>query len=374
MINGAQRKVWADVLKGIALTFVVIAHHPFLNQKNFYFTFFDIPLFFFISGYFFNQNTSLKILLQKRFNSLIKPYLFTVIFISLSYILFKDGPSFFWYFFWVIYGNGPNLPKAAIHLWFLPNLFLSTVFVWLLFKYIRLLKNSFIIQCLLICFLFICGYVVIHSFWDIKINLSFRDDINLFFIKSLFQNPYYSETELSQLVSNNQFLMKGLPWTSDSIFLSAAFFLTGYSVKIKKMDNVFNNSLLALIMISVFFIFQYFFNYTMNFSDRRYDHLLISVISVFAAIYVCVYFSHIIAKWDNIITKIFTIIGKYSLVIFLFHPTIQSKIFYLGTSIFPHAKYFVSVVAFIVGICLPLLINNCLLEKFRFFRYWYYSK
>ena len=68
MSETKQRKVWIDVLKGIAILLVLIAHNPSVHQENFYFTFFDIPLFFLISGYLFNPDILFNPLVRKKYN------------------------------------------------------------------------------------------------------------------------------------------------------------------------------------------------------------------------------------------------------------------------------------------------------------------
>jgi polysaccharide biosynthesis protein PslL len=369
-----QRKVWVDVIKGIAILFVLITHHPLINQKNFYFSFFSIPLFFFISGYLFKSDVSFKTILKKRFDSLLKPYLFTAILVSLVYLFFKGAPSFLWYFFWIVFGNSPNLPKYALHLWFLPCLFMTTFFVWFVFKYFTVIKRSLINQCLLICGLFICGYFVIHSFWELKIPLYvtnfFMGDGHLFLINGLVDNPNYPK---AQLLKDNQFTLMGLPWTLDAIFLTAAFFICGYLVKLNKLEKYFYNSIIASMMVFIFFIFQYLFNYEISFSDRHYDHLIIPTLVTLAAIYACVFISNAIGKWDNYITKMLKYIGKYSLIIFIFHPIFQSKTCLLGLKILPNEIALVSVIAFIVGVCLPLFLNFLILKRFKIFRFWFYS-
>ena len=193
----------------------------------------------------------------------------------------------------------------------------------------------------------------------------------MFIINGLLKNPYYSKT---QLLSDGHFILKGLPWTLGAVFLTAAFFISGYAIKINKLDKIFFKPLIALLMGLLFLMLQYFFNYAMNFADRRYDHIFISVFVVYAAIYVSIYSANKIGIWDNFITKTLKYLGRYSLIIFIFHPFIQSKVYYAGINILPKYELIVGVTAFIAGVCAPLAINYFLLERFKIFRYWYYSK
>lgn len=222
--------------------FVVLGHHPIaaINTKVFNVIFsFHIPLFFFVSGYLFHHDLTFIHLVRRRFNSILKPYLFTVIIVSLFYILFRDGPSFLWYLFWTVYGNGPNLPKTALHLWFLPSLFVTILLVWLAFRRLNILKESIIAQLLFVCSLFGCGFLVIDLFWALKIPQAFTDIFglrHLFRIEGLLDNPAYSKAEL---LKHNQFKLYGLPWSVDIILITAGFFLSGHLVQRNKLEMFF---------------------------------------------------------------------------------------------------------------------------------------
>lgn len=370
-----QRIEWIDVLKGIAIIFVVLGHNPYmaeLPQKAHSVIFsFHIPLFFFISGYLFNPDLTSGAFLRRRFNSILKPYLFTVTLISIVYILFKSSPSWGWYIFWMLYGSGPNLPKAALHLWFLPCLFLTAVFAWCLLKYIKVLKKSLFIQLLLISVLLIFGVFIIHLFWNVKIP-QLTADAQQFLINGLLDNPAYSK---AQLLSEDQFVLKGLPWCLDIVLISAAFFISGYVVKQNRLEYLFNKGTIAFIMLLVFIALHYFYNYTIDLHERRYDNLFACAVLAYAGIYLCMYLANVIASWESLPTKAIQYIGKYTLIIFIFHPIMQSTLYRILMSILPPSIYLVAILpAFAAGVLLPLLLNYLVLERFKFFRYWYYAR
>jgi polysaccharide biosynthesis protein PslL len=272
MSDTNQRKAWIDVLKGIAIMFVVLGHNPLITAcpKIFNIIFsFHIPLFFFISGYLFSPNTAGGYLCKKRFNSLIRPYLFTVGVISLTYILVKSSPSPLWYIFWTFYGNGPNLPKLVFHLWFLPNLFLVTLLTWLFFRYIRFLKLSIVLQLLMITTFLILGFLVIHIFWNIKIPSSitnfFMVDGNQFLVNGLLNNPAYPQ---EQIMGEKQFILKGLPWSIDIILVTAAFFNSGYFIRKNNLEFIYHKHGIALLMVALFTALHFFYNYTIDLNLR----------------------------------------------------------------------------------------------------------
>lgn len=374
-----QRTAWIDVLKGIAIFFVVLGHHPYVAQlptKVFNIIFsFHVPLLFFISGYLFNPNIAWASLFRKRFNSLLRPYLFTVVVVSLSYVLVKGDGSFSRYLFWTIYANGPNLPKSLLHLWYLPNLFLVTMLVWIPFRYLHKINYVVSLQFWLIIICLIAGVSVISLCWNLKVPIYmtnyFGTDGNLLLINGLLDNPTYSKEALLQ---DGRFVINGLPWGADFVLISAAFFMSGYFVKKNNLEKIFREGSLAIIMLLLFATLHYIYNYTIDLNLRRYDNLVISSSLAFAAIYVCVYSSYAIANANAKIGGIFAHIGSYSLIVYILHPSIQSKAFLAMSALLPRESHFVAiVVAFLAGICVPLLLNWLVFRRYRFLRYWYYA-
>lgn len=380
MSDTNQRKAWIDVLKGIAIFFVVLGHNPYLTHlpnKVFNVIFsFHIPLLFFISGYLFNPNTAGGYLCKKRFNSLIRPYIFTVGVISLTYILAKTSPSPFWYIFWAFYGNGPNLPKLVFHLWFLPNLFLVTLFTWLLFRYIGILKLSNGLQLLLIIIFMIFGSLGVHLFWNIKIpsyiTNFFMADGNHFLLNGLLNNPAYLQ---EQIMGEKQFVLKGLPWSSDIVLVTAAFFISGYFVRKNALEIIFHKHSVALLMVAIFSALHFYYNYTIDMNLRRYDNILISTVLSCAGIHICTYAANIIAEKKSKFTSAMQYIGLYSLIIFIFHSIIQSKTYFTIAALLPDTTHAIAFLpALMAGIGIPLLLNWLILERFRIFRFWFYAK
>jgi fucose 4-O-acetylase-like acetyltransferase len=375
MSETSQRAAWIDILKCIAILCIIIAHHPMGGGKTFNIVAFAIPLFFFISGYLFNPDVTSHNLLQRRFNSILKPYLFTVICICLIYIIFKDKPFFLWYLFWTVYGNGPNLPKLSLHLWFLPNLFLVTLFTWLLLRYIKNLRQSIILQLLVIAIFLILGFLGIHLFWNLKVPISvtnfFITNGNQFFINGLLDNPVYSK---EPLLNCKQFILNGLPWSLDIVLISTAFFISGYFVKKHHLDKLFHKGPIAFTMLLLFALLHYFYYCTIDLNTRRFDNLFICILLAYASIYFCTYAAHKIAEKINRFTDAMQYIGQHSLIIYIFHPIMQGKVYFSISALFPNASYIAILPAFIAGIGLPLLLNYLLLERFKFFRYWYYAR
>ena len=379
MNNKDQRLMWVDALKGIAIFFVVLGHSPYLSQlpqKVFNVIFsFHMPLFLFIAGYLFNPDVTGKEMIKKRFKSLLKPYIFTVTIIILVYFIFRQDHSLGWYLFWALYGNGPNLPKLALHLWFLPHLFLVTLFVWFFYHYFSILKKSLIAQLLMMIILFISGFLVIGLFWDIAIPTSitniFISNGNQFMLNGLLDNTAYSKT---QLIDAKEFILKGLPWSLDVVLISAAFFISGYFIKKNDFEKLFHKHSIALLTLLLFASLHFFYNYTIDLNLRRYDNFFICTFLALAGIYICTYLALTFANTNNILAHTLQHIGRYSLIVYIFHLIIQSKVYFAILAILPNKAGIAFLPALAAGIGLPILLNCFLLKRFKFFRFWYYSR
>ncbi len=356
---------------------IVVLHNPGLPNKLLdAIVCFAVPLFCFLSGIFFNPDASFHDYVRKRFNSLLRPYFFTLLVVSFAYVIIKSTPSLWWYLFWMIYGNGPNLPKVMLHLWFLPNLFLVTLFVWALFRYVKFMKSSIGVQLFLMTVFLVIGALGIQLFWNVKLPISitnhFMTDGNLFLINGLLNNPAYSK---EVLLVDKHFVLKGLPWSLDFIMITSAFFMGGYFVSRNRLENLFDKTSIAMTMLIIFIVFHYCYNYTINLNIRRYDHMLISTAECFAAIYFLIFLSFFISNNCGSLSNIIQYVGRYSLIVYIFHPIIQSKTFFTITTLLPNApKLIVLFPALIAGICIPLLLNWLALERFKFLRFWYYAK
>ncbi len=92
--KGAKRVDFIDIAKGITILLMVVGHcHLQPDFKYFYLWIFSfhMPLFFFISGFFFKPKSNKK-LIKTDLDRLVKPYILTSILISLFLLCF-DSPT-----------------------------------------------------------------------------------------------------------------------------------------------------------------------------------------------------------------------------------------------------------------------------------------
>ena len=135
-----QRVVWADILKWIGMLLIYLGHLP-VSDNTYLFIFAQhVPLFFFAAGFFATmepQENSFWAFLLKKIRSLVLPYaIFSILTIIYFLIVktrsFSEVPQML---LDTLLGIRNQTP--AIQLWFLPCLFVISVFFELLKRIFR---------------------------------------------------------------------------------------------------------------------------------------------------------------------------------------------------------------------------------------------
>lgn len=153
-----KRIEYLDIARCLAMFCIIIGHLDITPINNFVFTF-HIPLFLFISGYFFNPGQDFKTFFKHKFKSLIKPYLIVCAIICVvEAILAAPGQFHYTIFYWLVaslFGSGSPrdfgtfiMPRIGA-IWFLLALFFALIVFKLLVKlprYIRLILIILIVQ------------------------------------------------------------------------------------------------------------------------------------------------------------------------------------------------------------------------------------
>ena len=167
-ITKNKRIDWIDTAKGIGIILVTFTHaYPYAFTGWLFPPL--MPLFFFLSGYLFNYNTSFSIFIKKRIKTLLVPYLFLGIIVVLGYaIQFKQF-------------NLDSLLNLTIsfvfqqrflNIWFLPCLFLLNIIAYFIMKISD--NNYFLLFISLISFLVGSVYYKYSNaslYWNLDICL-----------------------------------------------------------------------------------------------------------------------------------------------------------------------------------------------------------
>lgn len=299
---------WIDVTKGIGILLVILGHNNFDQSFLTIIHAFNMPLFFFISGYLFHYEKYKQqpnYFISQRFKRLVVPYFVTNIIILCTFILlffFKLGPfnnrPALKPLIGVFYGNGAplNPPTMFTNLLNVPSWFLLGLFCASLILYIIAYSQEKhgLFGSSLLCFL-----VVLFGF---KIS------------KSVF-----------------------LPWSFDIACVSMIFMFPGYlfnyykvnwlnNYKVNWLDNNSKNNfydfsflLLLLVIISV--------NESVDMNTRLYSNLLFFSITGLLGTYLIIRLAKNISKKETFLTKILAYFGKNSIIVLLYHSFVPMVIF-----------------------------------------------
>jgi len=292
----SKRIEYIDIARGIGILLVVLAHNDFAYVSVFAHKLiysFHMPLFFFLSGYFLNVSIPFVEFVKKRFNTLLKPYLFTIFLIYFTSISF-DNMSFATALRRIgksMYGAGHYIDW--VQLWFLPHLFVVSLYAFLFFMIFGRLNNRYIRWVALI------------------VTLG---------VSSLFLQDFYPFT-LS--VFGKQYELFGLPFSLDLVLLSGFFFILGSEMRQVTSEKTFENIYLLLGTGIGLILMNLFLSPVNDFNTRTYESYLINTIESITGILFVLALSRQIEVRTNRLAFLFSYFGQISLFILLFHVPIQ---------------------------------------------------
>lgn len=151
-----KRVGYVDLYRGIGIILMIMAHIGFGGVFDHYIHSFHMPMFFFVSGYFFKQNSAHKFFKQK-IKTLLLPYILYAIFIYLGWkALFRNPEDSL--IRTLLYMNSTKFVAAA--LWFLTALFVSNAVYWLIHTFAK--RDIYI--SILVLLIALCGNLI-HFFY-----------------------------------------------------------------------------------------------------------------------------------------------------------------------------------------------------------------
>jgi len=300
-----DRLVSIDIARGIGILLVVLGHtlaeanYHVQNSTVLFFGrliySFHMPLFFFLSGMFFKPDMRFPALLKRRFDSILKPYLFTlflVYFVSVFYDKNLGLATALNRIVKALYGNSYYLELYWSHLWFLPTLFVVGIFAFGFYAIFKRLPAWMTLIGLLLTL--ITGILTMSWFMPFKLAL------------------FGYNLELS-----------GLPFSLDLVLVCGFFFLLGRETHGRVPIKVFS-PLWVLIGSAVVLVgLNVFFDGMLNLNTREYDAPLVNTLEALAGIIFVLSLSQWIEKWGGWVSHAFQYYGKISLIVFIFHFPVQ---------------------------------------------------
>ncbi len=283
---------WIDVAKGIGILLVILGHNNFDQSFLTVIHTFNMPLFFFISGYLYHYKKyklNPKYFISQKFKRLVIPYFVTNIIILCTYLLlsfFKlssfDSKSSIKHLVGIFYGNGAPLNPStmftnllSVPSWFLLGLFCASMI------------------------LYIIAYF--HEKYGLACSSSLCFLIILFGFK----------------ISKHMYL----PWSFDIACVSMIFMFSGYLINYYRKTQLhisFKNNLYNFFFVLLLFIIISV-NGAVDMNTRTYSNLLFFGIGGLLGTYLTIEFAKRISKREDLLTRVFTYFGKNSIIILLYH-------------------------------------------------------
>jgi fucose 4-O-acetylase-like acetyltransferase len=328
-----RRNATIDIARGLGIILVVLGHNWIvLHERGELFRViysFHLPLFFFLSGLFLKDSARLGDFALSRADALLKPYAVVLVLLGIAEMLAPKlvpvaDTTPLAYFSGVLYATAPTI--AWTPLWFLPHLFVATVFSLAILRATRTLANRpawlFVIACALLA----TGIAAISRFWQI-------DTAALHFM--------------------GQDRLPGLPWSLDLLFISTPCILFGFLLARPVAAMRFNPLWFGAAALA-FAALHAFFDEAMDLNLRVYGNPLVSTLQAALGTYLALSASSLLQRFAAV-QRPLAYIGAASLFILLFHYVVQGRAF-LVLSHFSRNEVLVGLASFVAGVLLPLLL------------------
>lgn len=244
-----KRIDYVDIAKGIGIVLVVMGHNDFALISPFAHKLiysFHMPMFFFMSGMFFKPDIPFLVFARRRFDRVLRPFLFTVLLIYFMSISFSKVSIIVATrrLLKAMYANGHYLDW--VQLWFLPHLFVASLFAYFFIHVIRWTPLHQLRWAILAA-IYVLGVLGIALFWPFEFNLLGKD-----------------------------FTVYGLPFSLDIVFVSGFFFILGYELNKKLHASLFHNVWILLISGISLIILVWYYPPTIDLNTRLFGSLIIN--------------------------------------------------------------------------------------------------
>jgi fucose 4-O-acetylase-like acetyltransferase len=237
-----------------------------------------------------------------------------------------------------LYGTGYYIDWVA--LWFLPQLFVVSLYAFIFVVLVSKLRNRWITWGVLLLTLI---------------------------VSTLFLRLFYP---FSISIFGKSYELYGLPFSLDLIFLCGFFFLLGNETRQVASEKTFDNILFLIGSGIGLILLNIFFPYRVDIAIRVYESLLVNTVEAILGIVFVLGLSRQIELHAQKLGSLFKYLGNISLIILLFHVPIQafwSEKVRASTNNFPLSI----LVGFIMGIGGPVLIHEIFIRFNPIASYWF---
>ncbi len=342
----SKRIEYIDIAKGIGILLVVMGHNDFAVISPYAYQViysFHMPLFFFLSGYFLKTTIPFFDFFKKRFNSLLKPYLFTIFIIYFTSISFEKMGfrTAIQRILKSLYGAGYYIDW--VQLWFLPHLFVVSIYAFLFFALVGRWNNRYVRWILLL------------------VTLG---------ISSLFLKDFYP---FSLSLFGKQYELYGLPFSLDLVLLSGFFFILGSEIRQVTTEKTFESIYLLIGTGVGIILLNSFFSYRSDFNTRTFESFPINTFEAIIGILFILALSRQIELRTQKLASLFKYFGQISLFILLFHVPIQDFWGQKVLAVTDHLKLSIWI-GFFMGVAGSVLIYELFIKANPVASWWFGRK
>ena len=336
-----KRVEYADIAKGIGIILVVMGHNDFALISPFAHKLiysFHMPMFFFMSGIFFRPDIPFWTFVRQRFNRVLRPFLFMILFIFFTSISFSKVSILeaSRRLAKAMYGSGQYLDW--VQLWFLPHLFVVSLFAYL---FVRAIRQSplFRLRWAILVVLYVIGVFSITLFYPFELSVLGKD-----------------------------FTLYGLPFSLDLVLVSGFFFILAYELNQIRYASFLESPWTLLIAALTLIFLVWYFPAKIDFNIRWFDSLPINTGEALLGILLILAISKQMERigW---LSYVFRYLGRASLVILIFQVPIQDywgqKLLTLTNNL--SFSYWFS---FLAGVLGPVVINGLFIHPNPILKEW----
>jgi len=343
----SQRITYLDVAKGIGILLVALAHadvslfSPYLHKFIYAF---HMPLFFFLSGYFFNPGIPFWTLLKKRFNSILKPYLVTIFLIYIVSLSFTNMrfATVFGRILKSLYATGYYIDW--VQLWFLPSLFVTSLFAFLFYRVVLIRIDNRYLRWLVLLGVQAIAVAFLDVFYPFSVSLLGRE-----------------------------YELFGLPFSLDLVLLSGFFYILGNEIRQSSSDKIFDNVWVLLGTGGGLILLTMLFPQRSDFNTRVFESFPINTAEAILGILFTLAVSKQIVLRTTRLASVLKYIGQASLFILIFHVPIQE--FWAPKIFFVTGLQALSILsAFVISILICLGIYRIFFEQNPIALFWFGRK
>ncbi|GAB4505543.1 MAG: hypothetical protein Fur0043_25390 [Anaerolineales bacterium] len=331
----SSRIVFLDVAKGIGILLVVLGHNSVKafvpGMEKFIFSF-HMPFFFLLSGMLFKPEYPLPVLFERRFKTLIRPFLAAVFLLYFVYLFFTEMTliTILRRALRSLYASGNYLEWAQ--LWFLPHLFLLNLFAALLF---------------------LAFYGRLKWVWLRLAFLAAMLAAGIAFLPVLYMK------EVSFL--GVSLVLDGLPASLDLLPITAAYFLLGYEIRRGISERFFASKWTLLLAGAALVALNFLFPYRLDFFFRTYDSFIVNTLEALAGSLFLLSLAQWIARRPGKLLSLLTYFGQITIVLLTFHQPAQRLTFERMLHLLGN-PFAAGGIAFLASMGVPVLIHQLVLK------------